>query len=482
VSTFLKNFRTAQALPPQDEVVADYLNSLLADLLDAEGPPPEPVEGLSVGHRREIVKTAPTKTRPTGTPVAVAETWSTLNWVCLLVEIPSAAMQRARFGKKKQEEQGADSASEGAGGQKKAKWEAQAAVFLDSKSKKFQDRVVMACRSLGLDYHLDEAAVHMIAGHNRTFIAWRRRNEDETFAAHLRADTDNYYKNVADALQRARIISNDRGVFRITGEKSFPAAWVSQPTPLAEEVVALARRLHKDGVPLGQVKANLVLTYAEMATLFPGEYHPPRRSAKRMGHAQSKEIRSDAQVAVRNALDAGKTLTEAIAETGATRKEAQSVLADVLILRLRGKGILEAEATKLGINPQGAKKLLQGSPYAKEAETLIRAHRKAARQASKGVPDAVIDAAIEMLRTTPNMTVPEAARSTGAPVGRVRSRLRANPVRPKSARGRKATTPQRDTQAAKPKSTKSKSAGSKKSTKPKTVQKPKKAQKKAGTR
>ena len=435
---FLTFYKEAVALPDKvehlEKPAADFINDLLQHCLDMEGPPPFPVEGLSTDYRREIVKTLPSKTRPTGTPRAIAETWITDSWRCLLIEIPSAAMQRARHGMKKP--------AEG----EKAKYEPQSVVYLDNKSKQYQLRIVDACRSLGLDNMLNEAAVHNIVGHNRSFLAWRPRNPDETFNATLRGDTDNFFKNGADGLQKARILNNDRGVFRITGAKSFPNEWLTQPPALADEVAAQAHKRHDAGATLDQIKLDLVLSHLQMAKLFPGEWNAPKFIAKKLRLAAGAKPAAatpttDLMSHVKAELDRGISFAEVAKASLATKELLNEALGVYLLAHLKAKADMDAEATRIGIQPHRAKKLLEAQFGATVVKGLYKLANRANRQTRDkfGIGSKEMDAALAMIQD--GHTVPDASKATGVPVGRLRAAVRpVSPVKPRRSPTKKPKT------------------------------------------
>jgi Holliday junction resolvase RusA-like endonuclease len=146
---------------------------------------------------------------------------------------------------------------------------APAMAVLDSKSRRFQAKIVDACRCLNLNQSYKEAAVVCMLGADRTFLAWRERQNGETFNATLRGDTDNYTKNCLDGLQKAHVISNDRGVFRLIATKSLPKDWLTAPISVANEIARAAIQMHKEGKSYQDIKSSLILSYEKMAILFP---------------------------------------------------------------------------------------------------------------------------------------------------------------------------------------------------------------------
>jgi len=243
--------------------VADIVDELLQRGLDLEGPPPEPIKGISTDYRRDFIRTTSTTTRPNGTPIGIAATWLTDTWRCLLLEIPSCAMARPHRPHQNNKD-ASDTNRQG-----RHTFVAPAMAVLDSKSRRFQLKIVDACRCLNLNQSYKEAAVVCILGTDRTFLAWRERQDGETFNAMLRGDTDNYTKNCLDGLQKARIIINDRGVFRLVATKSLPTTWLTTPTSVSDEITQAAIQMYKQGVSHQEIKNDLIISYAKMAEIFP---------------------------------------------------------------------------------------------------------------------------------------------------------------------------------------------------------------------
>lgn len=254
--------------------VADLVDELLQRGLDLEGPPPEFMKGVSVDYRRTFIRTSPTTTRPDGTPIGMAATWITDVWRCLLLEIPSCAMARPQRPHQNNRDISNTNNTQG-----RHTFIAPAMAVLDSKSRRFQAKIVDACRCLDLKQSYQEAAMVCMLGADRTFLAWRERQKNETFNAILRGDTDNYTKNCLDGLQKARIISNDRGVFRLVATKPLPTTWLTAPIPIADEITQAAIKMRADGASYQKIKNNLILSYAKMAELFP-EYQSPKLQTK----------------------------------------------------------------------------------------------------------------------------------------------------------------------------------------------------------
>jgi Holliday junction resolvase RusA-like endonuclease len=255
--------------------VAKLVDELLQRGLDLEGPPPEPIKGISRDYRRTFIRTMPTLTRPNGTPTGMAATWVTDTWRCLLLEIPSCPMARPQ----RPHQNHSDASNNTNGTQGRRNFIAPAMAVLDSKSRRFQAKVVDACRCLDLNQSYQEAAIACILGTDRTFLAWRERQEGETFNAMLRGDTDNYTKNCLDGLQKAHVISNDRGVFRLVATKSLPTTWLTAPISVTNEITKAALELRAKGESYQNIKNNLILSYEKMANIFPN-YQPTKLQTK----------------------------------------------------------------------------------------------------------------------------------------------------------------------------------------------------------
>ena len=255
--------------------VADLVDELLQRGLDLEGPPPEPIKGISSDYKRTFIRTSPTATRPNGTPIGMAATWITDTWRCLLLEIPSCAMARPQ----RPHQNSLSTSSDINNTQGRRNFIAPPMAVLDSKSRRFQAKIVDACRCLDLNQSHQEAAVVCALGAERTFLAWRERQDGETFNAMMRGDTDNYTKNCLDGLQKARVVNNDRGVFRLVATKPLPTSWLTAPISVTDEIVQAAIRLRAKGESYQNIKSNLILSHEKMANLFP-DYQSPKAQTR----------------------------------------------------------------------------------------------------------------------------------------------------------------------------------------------------------
>ena len=252
--SFLPRARTLQGLPMEAE---SLLEDLLGQILLLEGPPPAPIPEISEDHRSAIVRSEK------GKPLCVGHTWTTGPWRCLLLDTRSIPMGRPIFLKDKEN------------------LNAPPRTILDSPSQTFQKRIKQACHAFAIAQPLDQGAVHAIFGANRAFMAWRPREEDETFDSGLRYDVDNASKNVLDGLQSAGVLRNDRGIFRLGASKEFPEGWEIPPTSLEQAIQNEAHRLEVAGKDLEFIRGELRLSKAHLARIFPGRYAAPRTAKER---------------------------------------------------------------------------------------------------------------------------------------------------------------------------------------------------------
>lgn len=200
---------------PESSAAAALFERILQSLLEAEGPPPSPIEGIS-----SPVKTAIART-PTGRPLYLCHAWTTADWTCVLLDLAPVVMGRPFFLKN----------PNGGPGR----------VVTDYRSQKFQRRLGAACTALGLPPMPEPSRVCSLLASTRLFVAWapiihytppaftveqRRANRDAK-----RADLDNYAKNVLDALQRVRIASNDRTIASL----SFSRVNLPEPTETLDQ-------------------------------------------------------------------------------------------------------------------------------------------------------------------------------------------------------------------------------------------------------
>jgi Holliday junction resolvase RusA-like endonuclease len=166
-----------------DSPAAEVCEKLLLALLDAEGPPPVPVAGFSSEVRKGIARS------PKGRPLFACETWATVGWTCLLLDLPPVPMGRPIFLPN----------PEGKG---------PARTITDYQSQKFQKRIGAACTTFDLAKPPNPCRVVVKCNAVRLFMAWRPLAPNT--APELRGDLDNYAKNVLDGLQRCAVLANDR--------------------------------------------------------------------------------------------------------------------------------------------------------------------------------------------------------------------------------------------------------------------------------
>lgn len=234
----------------------NLVDDLLGRLLLLEGPPVEPIPGVSEDLRRALAR------NPKGRPLTVARTWTTGPWRCLLLESPSIPMGRAIFIPRDRSRLAKPVFTAG-----------DFRAILPSRTRGAISRIVSACQALGIAEPIGEGAVRAVFGGDRTFLAWRPREEDdEPFNRALRGDVDNYCKTVLDALQSAGVLPNDRGVARLVAVKDLPASWTPPPPSLEDAIRQEVEGRRGKGEALETIRVELRLSRAHMARLFPGEY------------------------------------------------------------------------------------------------------------------------------------------------------------------------------------------------------------------
>lgn len=188
---------------PDNSALADLFERIMQSLLDAEGPPADPIEGISTMVRTAIART------PKGRPMFLCHTWETGSWTCLLLDLQPVVMGRPVFLP--------NPAGRGL-----------PRVVTDYRSQKFQRRIGAACHALGLPPPPEPCRVCSRLSPTRVFLAW---SAIESAPPVLVGDLDNYAKNVLDALQRARIVVNDRTIAAIAfsrAELPAPAQTLDQ--------------------------------------------------------------------------------------------------------------------------------------------------------------------------------------------------------------------------------------------------------------
>ena len=335
------------------EHLQQLVSELLGELLVSEGPPPEPIEGLSEGLRSTIVHSAK------GRPVCVAQTWLTGPWRCLLLESRSVPMGRPVFLLKNAE-------AVRAGGMLSP---AAVRTVTPSPTLSAIRRIVWACRELEIAEQVGQGAVHAVFGEHRTFLAWRPMMADETFNAALRGDTDNYAKTVLDALQSAGVLPNDRGVVRISAAKALPPTWASAPRSLDESIADEIARRRGAGEALETIRAGLRLSVAHMGRLVP-DYRAPRR------HRDPAQAAQDAHEAALRAfglIRQGTPYPEARKETHASAQALRPLLHQLLRPQvLQGEATVDSLAAQLQVTPKTIEGIFAGD---KQVLDALRARR-----------------------------------------------------------------------------------------------------------
>ena len=197
----------ALRLPPSSPV-SRVLDEMLEAILVAGGPPSQPIDNFSEGLRTAIARS------PKGRPLFLAHTWSTAPWTCLLIDLPPTPMGRPIFIR---------NPNTGLG-----------RVSIDYRSQKFQKRIVAACQALDVPPPPAPSRLAIQVDSHRVFLAWTAYTLD--YPA-IPGDLDNYAKNVMDALQRGRIVQNDRTIASFTAIKAnIPAAVRSLDDVLSDKI------------------------------------------------------------------------------------------------------------------------------------------------------------------------------------------------------------------------------------------------------
>lgn len=203
--------RTQELRLHPESPASKVLDAALDAVLLLEGPPCQPIPNYSEEIRSEIARS------PKGRPLFMAHTWQTGPWRCLLLDLAPLPMGRPISIK-----------------------DPNTGIFrvaTDYPSQKLQHRIGAACRALQAPPPPDKARLALGFDAHRTFIAW---TPEITQTPELRGDIDNYAKNVMDALQRARVIPNDRSVTTLVASKTFiPEAPKPLESHLLDRVQAL---------------------------------------------------------------------------------------------------------------------------------------------------------------------------------------------------------------------------------------------------
>ncbi len=352
MSRWLKLLEAAKDLnfdSPEAQIVFEALDTVLV----LEGPPPVPVPNLSEDYREGYVRT-----KKSCTIRSFASSWITGPWRCLVLETHSIAMGRPITLSKKNGEEDVKRRSH---------------TITDSRSERFMDRIDTACRSLGVAEPIGEGAVHGFCGSKWSFLAWRPRDEDESYDRTLRGDVDNYAKCYLDALQRARILTNDRGVIRLTISKEVPDAWLEPPRNLWERITESANALKDKGHDFTEIKAELALTHAQMEELFEN-YHAPARASRRGKRKPKPVLAVDPKVisdAVESISRKKAPLTYATAlkalpgpPNSPAKAAFRSSVGELLAKRVLDSKFDSSAPVPFGMNKRTLRRLLQDHPKA----------------------------------------------------------------------------------------------------------------------
>ncbi len=402
MASFVNLLAKAQALTTlKDPDTEALVENLLGLLLNYEGPPVTPIPDVS-----EEISLPKIIRSPKGRPWAVAQTWITGPWRCLLLETASVPMGRPITLK----------AEEGKKGR----------TITDSRSLGFQNRIVMACHQLGISAPIGEGAVHTVLGTHRSFLAWRSREEDESMNRDLRGDADNFAKNILDGLQRAGVLPNDRGVFRLTATKDLPEGWDRPPVPLEEALRQAALELKAKGTPFETICVELRLSRAHMGRIF-ADYDVPR-SARAMDPAQ-------AQAKAKQAFDLilkGTPYKQARLDTGAPG----TLLRERLVAHLRprvlqGKTTAQDLAKELGLDARTAAGFFRNDKEARRALQQAAANSRTSAKRAPSNSQALLDAVKAVQAGTPP---PVAAANAGVSVNSLYSKLNRNKAKDKDTK------------------------------------------------
>lgn len=182
----IDHITTVQTLNlPEGSKAAEACERMLLALLDAEGPPPDPLEGFSSPLREAIARS------PKGRALYLCHTWETGNWTCLRLDLPPITLGRPVFIP--------NPAGKGP-----------PRTVLDYQSAKFQNRIIAGCHALNLPTPPAPCRLCLKLDKGRVFIAWAAMATELT--CDLQGDLDNYAKNVLDGLQRHGQIANDKQI------------------------------------------------------------------------------------------------------------------------------------------------------------------------------------------------------------------------------------------------------------------------------
>ncbi|AHF94981.1 hypothetical protein OPIT5_00185 (plasmid) [Opitutaceae bacterium TAV5] len=205
---YIREFRKLGISP--SSTTSELFDRLLASLLDAEGPPNQPLPDISSGLQTVVVRSA------TGRPLFLAHSWFTLHWTCLLLDIPPVVMGRPT----------ALPSPTGKGPPR---------LVTDYQSQKFQNRIGLACKALDLPPPQPPSRVCSHIDPQRTFLAWAPHNGIPPW---VRGDIDNFAKNVMDGLQKARVVQNDRTIAAINFQREdIPPPVLSLDQFLLEKIL-----------------------------------------------------------------------------------------------------------------------------------------------------------------------------------------------------------------------------------------------------
>lgn len=215
MSSLTEHIKAVQALGfAEGSRESETCERLLIALLDAEGPPAEPIPGFSTNLVQGLARS------PKGRPLYPCASWMTGGWTCLLLDLTPVSMGRPIF-----------LPNPSGKGPPRA--------VTDYQSQKFQKRVGAACESLNLPALTNPSRLTIRLSGYRTFLAWAPMPAEDAPA--LRGDLDNFTKNTLDGLQRSGRLKNDRDIARLHVTREHLAPPTHSIDDLLLERLAVAR-------------------------------------------------------------------------------------------------------------------------------------------------------------------------------------------------------------------------------------------------
>lgn len=140
--------RARETTTEDPEGLQNLVYELVGELLTVDGPPVSPLDGFSTDYRQAIARS------PKGKPIAIAKTWTTGPWRCVLLDYPSVPMGRPMFVARRRIAAPAN----------KPLARADVLVRTPWKTQKAMERIVAACRALEITGPTGEIALHCVFG------------------------------------------------------------------------------------------------------------------------------------------------------------------------------------------------------------------------------------------------------------------------------------------------------------------------------